>query len=264
MSEKIFVIAEAGLNFCGSLDKALLMVDAAKAAGADAVKFQTFLPSFDPKLSKYTLTDLEWNRLFGHTIEKEILFMSTPFDRWAVDLLKNLGVMHWKVPSGELTNDEYLRSIPDQAQTIYLSTGMANMDEINHALDVLPNPVDREIYLMYCVSGYPTQAKQSNLLTIQRWRDAFPQYEMGFSDHSTPMDFENSHLAVALGATAIERHFQLNELEECPDTDVSVISGEELKEYVRGIREVEARLGDGFKTLMPCEKATLKVRNRFK
>lgn len=259
-----FIIAEAGLNFCGSLDTALRMVDAAKAAKADAVKFQTFLPSFDPKLAQYTLTDLEWNRVFGHTIEQEIVFMSTPFDRWAFELLRNLGVVYWKIPSGELINDEYLKAVPDQAQNIYLSTGMANMDEIHHALNILPNPVEREIYLMYCVSGYPTPAKQSNLLTIQRWKDVFPQYEIGFSDHSISTDFENSHLAVALGVTTIERHFQLNEEDECPDSCVSVINGDELREYVREIREVEARLGDGFKTLMPCEKATLKVRNRFK
>jgi N,N'-diacetyllegionaminate synthase len=258
-----FIIAEAGLSFGGSLDKALKLVDAAKDAGADAVKFQSFLPSFDTALARFTLTRPEWERVFGHALDSKIIFMSTAFDRWAFDMLKDMGITHWKIPSGELTNDLYLGAIPAQARFIYLSTGMATDTEIEHALQVLPNPAEKDIALMYCVSGYPTIPAQLNLSTITYWNmQQYPAYTVGFSDHSTHW-CQYSVLAVALGAQILEKHFFLDSKDDVPDKMVGIDPGF-LKMYVRAIREVEGVLGDGYKKCQPCEEPTKKARNRFK
>lgn len=265
-----FIIAESGLNFSGSVDKALKMVDAAKRAGANAVKFQAFLPAFDPALARFTLTLDEWNKVFGHALESQILFMCTPFDRWAFDMLRDMGVKHWKIPSGELTNDEYLRAIPSQAEFYYLSTGMATEEEIDHALAVLPNPNDKNICVMYCVSGYPTPRNQLGLHIILDWAICkYPQYTMGFSDHSESWA-SIVPIAVALGAEVIERHFMLEGMADAgdavPDRSVSSGNGEGgLRWYIKMIRDAEEALESPIqKRLMPCEEPTLKARNRVR
>lgn len=265
-----FIIAEAGLNFSGSVDKALKMVDAAKRAGADAVKFQAFLPSFDSGLARFTLTLEQWQKVFGHAMEQGILFMCTPFDRWAFDMLRDFGVKHWKVPSGELTNDDYLRAIPPQAEFYYLSTGMATEAEIDHALSVLPNPLDKDICLLYCISGYPVGANELGLGTILKWNlIKYPAYTIGFSDHSVMLDSGSigwcASLAVALGAQIIERHFMLEwpfeNTDDIPDEEVS-LPGTKLDSYISFIRLSEEILKEFPKGIQPCEEPTLKVRNR--
>lgn len=263
------IIAEAGLNFSGSVDKALKMVDAAKRAGADAVKFQAFLPQgFDSNLARFTLTLQQWQKVFGHALEQEITFMCTPFDRWAFDMLRDMGVKHWKIPSGELTNDAYLQAIPEQATHYYLSTGMANENEIDHALAVLPGPMDKEVCLMYCVSGYPVPHSQLALHTILDWSLCrYPQYTIGYSDHSEYHGWA-AGIAVALGAEVIERHFMLEGStiagDNVPDRAVSTGDGEVgLEWYIRIIRNTEKVLkSTPQKQLQPCEAAMLKARNR--
>lgn len=262
-TNKTFVIAEAGLNFCGSFDKACQMVNAAQQAGADAVKFQTFLPDFDPNLSRFTLTDNEWYRLAAHCLEQKIIFMSTPFDRWAFKVLAGTGMKHWKVPSGEMGNDEYLEMIPEQAQFYYVSTGMATEEEIDHALDIIPSPIDKDICLMYCVSGYPPPINQLALHTILEWQIAkYPQYTIGFSDHTvyTPA----SMIAVALGAEVVEKHFMLKGDTDVPDFNVSE-DDNFLKAYIDRIRYTEQMVDSPLqKICQPCEANTLKLRRRFK
>jgi sialic acid synthase SpsE len=258
-----FVIAEAGLNFTGSYDKACQMVDAAKRAGADAVKFQTFLPDFDSNLARFTLTEDQWLRLAAYCLEQKIIFMSTPFDRWAFKVLAATGMKHWKVPSGEMVNDEYLEMIPEQAQMYYVSTGMATEEEIDHALDILPGPMDKDICLMYCVSGYPTPPNQLALHHILEWQIAkYPQYSIGFSDHTAYSPA--SMIAVALGAEVIEKHFMLEGDTEVVDHSVSEDENF-LKAFIDRIRFTEQMVDSPLqKICQPCEADTLKVRNRFK
>jgi N,N'-diacetyllegionaminate synthase len=256
-----FIIAEAGLSFDGSLDKALKLVDAAKEAGADAVKFQTFLPSFDPTLARFTLNTEQWQTVFGHALESKIIFMSTPFDRWAFDLLRDFGIKHWKIPSGELTNDAYLRAIPEQAQFYYLSTGMASETEISHALSVLPDPLSKEVSVLYCVSGYPVPDEELNLEVIAEWNFAkYPAYTIGFSDHTK--QWVASRLALAMGAQIIEKHFMLSYEDTVPDEKVN-LDAKELAFFVKDIRHTEKMLGTGWKKVMPCERKLLDKRNRF-
>ena len=260
-----YIIAEAGLNFSGSVDKALKMVDAAKRAGADAVKFQAFLPGFDSALARFTLTLEEWQRVFGHALEQKITFMCTPFDRWAFDMLRDFGVKHWKIPSGELTNDDYLRAIPEQATHYYVSTGMATEEEIDHAMGILPNPIEKNVCLMYCVSGYPVPRSQLALHTILDWALLrYPQYTIGYSDHSGTWGW-SANLSVALGAEVIERHFMLEGgKSEVIDHLVSIPGGETgLRWFIKSIRETENALeSQDHKEIQECEKPLLEKRNR--
>ena len=262
-TSKTFVIAEAGLSFLGEYKKAVELVDIAKGAGADAVKFQTFLPSFDPALARFTLTAEKWQKLASYCTEQKIIFMSTPFDRWAFGVLRDCGMKRWKVPSGEIGNDAYLKAIPDQAEFIYVSTGMATEPIIQRALDQLPSPADKNICLMYCVSGYPVPSNELNLHTILRWNISdFPQYDTGFSDHT--VEFGWAKIAVALGATVVEKHFCL-ESNGGPDKNVSACGEVHLRRYIEGIRKVERALGDGEKKPQACETESFeKARNRFK
>lgn len=255
------IVAEAGLSFLGQYAKAVELVNLAKQTGADAVKFQTFLPSFSDALARFTLTAEEWYRLAAYCTEKGIIFMSTPFDRWGFDVLRDTGMKHWKIPSGELGNDEYLKAIPEQAEFYYVSTGMAGIPTIQHALDLLPSPVDKNICLMYCVSGYPTPSNQLNLHTVLKWNlSEFPQYDTGFSDHTT--DDCWAGIAVALGATVIEKHFCIES--DTPDKAVNLCGEVPLRRFIGKIRKVERALGDGEKRMQACEVPTIGAQNRFK
>ncbi len=257
-----FIVAEAGLSFLGQYSKAVELVDVAKRAGADAVKFQTFSPPFSDTLARFVLTAEEWQRLAAYCTEQGILFMSTPFDRWGFDVLKSTGMKHWKIPSGELMNDEYIGAIPEQAEFYYVSTGMSDSAAIQHALDLLPSPVDKNICLMYCVSGYPTPSNELNLHTILQWNlSEFPQYDTGFSDHTAESKWAG--IAVALGASVVEKHFCLDG-DDVPDKAVSIRGEIHLRRFIDSIRKVERALGDGQKKVQACEIPTMAAKGRFK
>lgn len=260
--EPVFVIAEAGVNHNGDTELALQLVDEAAAAGADAVKFQTFsadhvaaaaapkagyqLETTNPDESQLEmLRGLELGRdaheaLIGRCAEREILFLSSAFDEGSVALLDELGVPAIKVGSGELTNAFLLERIAEAGRPVILSTGMAELGEVEAALRTLRSV---PVVLLHCVSNYPASPGDSNLRAMATLRDAF-DVPVGFSDHT--QGAETSLAAVALGACAIEKHFTLDTSLPGPDHRAS-LEPLAFRAFVDGIRLVSSTLGDGVK-----------------
>ena len=268
-----FIIAEAGINHNGSLDIALQMVDVAAAAGADAVKFQTFkaekvIAVHAPKANyqrettdsgesqlemvrKLELDETAHIRLLTRCQEKGIQFLSTPFDLDSIDLLVRLGLNIFKIPSGEITNLPYLRKLGALNKQLILSTGMANLGEIEDALGVLTDsgtPLEN-IIVLHCNTEYPTPFEDVNLRAMQTIGHAFG-VTTGYSDH-TP-GIEVAIAAVAMGAVVIEKHFTLDRNLPGPDHKAS-LEPDELKAMVLAIRNIEKALGNGIKRPSPSE-----------
>ncbi len=267
MKPSILIIAEAGVNHNGSIDIAKKLIDKAFEAGADIIKFQTFKAStitskksekaeYQKKMTgadegQYEmLKRLELNETHHHILKeycetKPIEFLSTPFDLQSIDLLKGLGINIGKIPSGELTNLPYLRKMAQNFENIILSTGMANLEEVKIAVDVLlKSGLNKEhLTVLHCTTEYPTPMKDVNLnamLTIRKELDV----AVGYSDHTNGIEIPIA--ATALGATIIEKHFTLDRNMEGPDHQSS-LEPEELKAMVSAIRNIEIALGDGIK-----------------
>ena len=264
---KTFIIAEAGVNHNGSLDMAIQMVDAAVAAGADAVKFQTFkaekLVAANAPKADYQMKNTGSNesqlemirrleldesaniKLYKYCQEKSIQFISSPFDLESIDILVHMGLETIKIPSGEITNLPYLRKLGSLNNRLILSTGMSDLGEIEAALDVLIDsgtPLD-QITVLHCNTEYPTPFEDVNLkamLTIGRIFGA----AVGYSDHTLGIEVAVS--AVALGAVMIEKHFTLDRNLLGPDHKAS-LEPDELKSMVQAIRNIEKALGTGIK-----------------
>lgn len=271
--KKVFVVAEAGVNHNGRLDLAKKMVDIAKDAGADAVKFQTFkaervISRFAPKAEyQKTTTDkdesqLEMARgleldikahkeLINYCKKKGIFFLSSPFDLESIDLLNKLGLPMLKIPSGEITNLPFLRKLGTLRKKIILSTGMSDLEEIKNALDVLVNcgTDKKDITVLHCNTEYPTPYEDVNLLAMLSIKEAF-DVEVGYSDHT--LGIEVAIAAAALGATMVEKHFTLDKNMRGPDHKAS-LDPAELKMMVNAIRNIEIALGDGIKKPSPSE-----------
>ncbi|MCK9337535.1 MAG: N-acetylneuraminate synthase [Arcobacteraceae bacterium] len=270
---KVFIIAEAGVNHNGSLELAKKLVDVAVEAKADAVKFQTFkavlgVSKFAPKaqyqkettdvkesqldmVRKLELTEEMHEELIKYCKEKNIIFLSTPFDLYAVDLLDSYGLDTFKIPSSELTNLPYLRKISKMNKKIILSTGMANLGEIESAIDILVHggtPKDN-ITLLHVNSEYPTPMADVNLKAMNTIGNAFGM-KFGYSDHT--LGIEVPIAAVALGACVIEKHFTLDCGMHGPDHRAS-LNPQGLKDMVSAIRNIELALGDGIKKASQSE-----------
>lgn len=268
---KINIIAEIGVNHNGNLTLAKEMIDAAKNAGADIVKFQTFkagnLSSSMAKMAKYQvknlgcnisqkemlkrfeLTDNDYLELISYCSQKEIEFLSSPFDIESVNLLNKLGCQKWKIPSGQITDYPYLVRMARTLQPIILSTGMSTIKEIEQALRVLQRYGTKDITLLHCTSQYPTLYKDVNLramLTLKRYFNI----NVGYSDHT--VGYEVPIAAVAMGASVIEKHFTLSRELEGPD-QIASLEPEEFSQMVQSIRNIELSLGDGEKKPMPSE-----------
>lgn len=263
----VFIIAEAGVNHNGSIKTALKMVEVAAKAGADAIKFQTFIA--DKLVSKSAskasyqqlttnaeesqldmLKKLELNRedhlrLIDHAKKHNIQFLSTPFDPESIDLLADLGIMTFKIPSGEITNLPYLRKIGNLKRNVILSTGMATLDEVGNALRILTSEGSdkKNIVVLHATTEYPAPFEDINLRALASIEKAFG-VKVGYSDHTTGI--EVSIAAVALGATVIEKHFTLDRNMEGPDHKAS-LEPMELENLIKSIRHIEKALGDGIK-----------------
>lgn len=275
--ESCFIIAEAGVNHNGELERALQMIDAAAAVGVDAVKFQTFdadlLASANtPKagyqqkntgaeenqyemLKKLELPKSAYQYLFKACREKDIIFMSTPFDETSVDFLDGLGMPVFKIPSGEITNAPLVKYIAQRNKPIIMSTGMAEMDEIDAAVKIITGEGNQQLALLQCTSNYPVAAENVNLRVMNLLAHEFG-FPVGFSDHS--LGIELSVAAVAMGACIIEKHFTLDKELPGPDHQMS-LEPHELKDLVQAIRNVEKAMGDGSKTMTNSEKNTAEV-----
>lgn len=270
---KTYIIAEAGVNHNGSVDIAKRMIDAAVKAGADAVKFQTFVPEEiacgdAPKaeyqkrttggkgsqlgmLKKLALDAEAHRKLLGYCNRKGIGFLSSPFDMQSIDLLNSLGLKVFKIPSGEITNLPYLQKIGSLKKKIIMSTGMADMKEIDRALKALVKggTARKNITLLHCNTEYPTPFEDVNLLAMATMKKRFG-VKVGYSDHTQGL--ETAIAAVALGAEVIEKHFTLDREMKGPDHKASLEPGE-FKAMVAAIRNIEKALGDGIKRPSPSE-----------
>ena len=271
---RIFIIAEAGVNHNGNPETALRLIDAAAEAGADAVKFQTFkaelvvtkgagkaeyqkssVPGGDSQLNmiKGLELDGETHRVLAdHCKKKGIIFLSTPFDLPSIDLLDSMGLELFKIPSGEITNLPYLRKVGALGKRLVMSTGMADLDEIGAALDVLTKagtPLNKTT-ILHCNTEYPTPMQDVNLTAMLTIGQAFPGVEIGYSDHT--LGIEVPVAAAALGARIIEKHFTLDRTMPGPDHKAS-LEPDELKAMVQAVRNIEKALGHGEKAASNSE-----------
>ena len=268
MSNKVFIIAEAGVNHNGSIELAKKLIDVAVEAKVDAVKFQTFKTelciSKDAKKADYqventknaTETQFEMVKklelsedmhyeLLSYCRSKNIMFLSTPFDHDSIELLTDLGLEIFKIPSGEITNLPYLRHIGKLDKKVILSTGMASIGEIEDALNILINAGTKKenITVLHANTEYPTPMEDVNLKAMVTIGNTF-DIAFGYSDHTLGIEVDIA--AVALGASCIEKHFTLDCTMEGPDHKAS-LEPDELKAMVKAIRNIELALGSSVK-----------------
>lgn len=275
--QKTLIIAEAGVNHNGSLDLAKKMIDAAKASGADIVKFQTgfaenIISKFAPKaeyqekttgkvesqldmVKKLLLPLDDFIILKKYCDQAGITFLSTPFDLESIDFLDQIGMHLWKIPSGEITNLPYLVKIAQTGYPIIMSTGMCEIQEIEAAVAVLRENGAGEISLLHCTTEYPAPMMDVNLKAMNTLHDIF-HVPVGYSDHTKGIEI--SIAAVARGATIIEKHFTLDRNMQGPDHKAS-LEPNELKAMVDAIRNIEKALGDGVKAASPSEQKNIAV-----
>jgi N,N'-diacetyllegionaminate synthase len=275
----VFIIAEAGVNHNGSVHLAKKLINVASAAGADAIKFQTFtaenLVTKNSKKANYQknttsrnenqfsmLKRLELNKkmhvkLINHCRNRNIKFLSTPFDCDSINLLKDLGLNIFKIPSGEITNLPYLQCIGKLKKKIILSTGMSNMNEVKSALKILINSGTKKknIIVLHSNTEYPTPMKDVNLKAMVTIGKMF-NIKYGYSDHTLGTEVDIA--AVAMGATCIEKHFTLDRNMKGPDHKAS-LEPHELKAMIKAIRNIEVALGDGIKKPSNSEIPNIKI-----
>lgn len=275
----VIIIAEAGVNHNGNLELARRMVDEARRAGADYVKFQTAVPelvisSIAPKAEYQKETtgkeqsQLEMCRAIHLPLtdyagladlcrEKGIGFMSTPFDLVSIDTLAPLGMDYWKIPSGEITNLPYLRKIASKGGRVILSTGMSTLDEVARAVEILEKGgIPRaDISLLHCNTQYPTPMDDVNLRAMETLR-SLGCGRVGYSDHTVGIEVPVA--AVAMGAQIIEKHFTLDKTMEGPDHRAS-LDPAELRAMVSAIRNIEKAVGSPEKRVSPSERANIEV-----
>ena len=272
-----FIIAEAGPNHNGDFDTALRLVDAAKRAGVDCVKFQTFVSEeliskraekaeYQKKttgadesqyemLKKLELSFDQFRELKKYCDETGIMFLSTPFDIPSVHFLQELDIAFWKIPSGEITNYPYLVEIAKTHKDVVMSTGMSEMEEIAAAIKVLRENGAGRISLLHCNTEYPTPFEDVNLRAMDTLRDAFG-VPVGYSDHSLGISVPIA--AAARGAQIIEKHFTLDKNMVGPDHKAS-LEPQELCDMVSAIRNIEKALGSAEKKPSASEKKNMAV-----
>ena len=277
---KVFIIAEAGVNHNGSIELAKKLIDVAVNAGVDAVKFQTFKAenlvsknaqkadyqkknmndTDDSQLNMLKKLELDVNthkELISYCNSKNIMFLSTPFDHDSIELLNGLGLEIFKVPSGEITNLPYLRHIGKLNKQVILSTGMADIGEIEDALDVLIDAGTQKenITILHANTMYPTPMEDVNLKAMITIGNTF-DCKYGYSDHTLGIEVDIA--AVAMGASCIEKHFTLDKTMEGPDHKAS-LEPQELKAMVEAIRNIELALGSSIKKPSKSETPNIQV-----
>lgn len=271
----VFIVAEAGVNHNGKLTIAKEMIDAAVEAGADAVKFQTFkaeqliLKDIEKApyqkittnsaetqyemLKRLELSMEQTKELMDYCKKKEIIFLSTPFEKGSLDQLEELDVSAYKVAATDITNIQFLRQIAEKRKPMILSAGMCYMDEVKKALEAI-YPINRDVILLQSTANYPIQDVEANINVIRTFKEAF-DILVGYSDHTQGVGA--SPYAVAIGAKVIEKHFTIDKNMEGPDQKASV-TPKELRQLVLDIRRVEQYLGNGMKIPTCSEQMTRK------
>lgn len=262
---RVFIIAEAGVNHNGNIVIAKKLIDEAKNAGVDAVKFQTYkakklVSKYAPKadyqkqttnvdesqmmmLKKLELTYEDHMELIKYCVDKNIMFLSTAFDFESLEFLEKLGIPIHKVPSGDINNLPYLIKVAQTKKTIIISSGMSMMSEVKEALQVLKQNGASDVTILHCNTEYPTPYEDVNLQAMVTIGQEL-SVPVGYSDHT--LGIEIPIAAVALGAVIIEKHFTLDRNMEGPDHKAS-LEPLELKAMVTAIRNVEMAKGIGIK-----------------
>lgn len=273
----VFLIAEAGVNHNGDLDTALRMIETARRAGVDAIKFQTFKTeslvtrsadkadyqkeatgageSQYDMLKKLELSFDDFRTIMKKCREAGIMFLSTAFDKESADFLDESGMEAFKIPSGDATNVPFLRHIAQKGKPMIVSTGMCSLAEVNVAVQCIKEAGNRQLVLLHCVSAYPAAPASVNLSAMRTLETAF-HVPAGYSDHT--VGIEISVASAALGATVIEKHFTLDKHQSGPD-HASSIEPDELERLVVSVRNVEQAIGDGHKRAASCELSTARA-----
>ena len=280
--QRVLVIAEAGVNHNGDINLAKKLIDAAADAGADVVKFQTFVANkvvtttaakadyqalstgsadsqFD-MLKKLELSPMMHGELIKHCEKREIKFLSTAFDQESLDYLDSLGLTLFKIPSGEITNLPFLRHVGSLGKPVVLSSGMASLEEVGDAIAVLEDAgtIRKKITVLHCNTEYPTPIQDVNLRAMTTIRDAFG-VEVGYSDHTRGIEVPIA--AVAMGASVIEKHITLDRSLPGPDQAAST-EPQEFQKMIQAIRNIEQALGNGIKQASPSETKNLSIVRR--
>lgn len=276
IGKKCFIIAEAGVNHNGSLDLAKKLVDVAKIAGVDAVKFQTFkaedvvtksagMAEYQKKntgknesqlemIKKFELSYKDFLELKKYCDNKKIVFLSTPHTQDAVDFLDSIMPLY-KIGSGDLTNLLFLKKVANKKKLIILSTGMANILEVKKAIETIKNCGNNQIIILHCTTNYPCPAEEVNLKAMITLQKEF-NLPVGYSDHTEGI--LASIMAVSMGACVLEKHFTLDKNLSGPDHKAS-LNPQELKEMVLAVRSVEKFLGNGVKKPTKSEEKIKKI-----
>jgi len=275
----VFIIVEAGVNHNGSVELAKKLIDVASDAGANVIKFQTFKAenlvsknapkaeyqkeTTDKQESQFDMIkklelDIDTHKvLMQYCDKKNIMFLSTPFDHDSINMLNELGLEIFKIPSGEITNLPYLRHIGSLNKEVILSTGMADMGEIEDALDILTEAGTKKenITVLHANTMYPTPMEDVNLKAMVTIGNTF-NVAFGYSDHTLGIEVDVA--AVAMGATIIEKHFTLDKTMDGPDHQAS-LEPDELIAMVKAIRNIELALGSSVKKPTPSEQPNIAI-----
>ena len=278
----VIIIAEAGINHNKDLNLAFKLVDAAKEAGADVVKFQAAISSevvtkngimapyqientgeIESQLEmikKLNLNLEDFAKINNYCKKKEITFLATSFGESATRYLRKLNMPFWKIPSGEITNLPYLREIASYGKPIILSTGMANLGEVEGALNILISEglTRDQITILHCTTEYPTAFEDVNLNAMKSLSTAF-NTKIGYSDHT--LGIEVSIAAVSLGASIIEKHLTLDKSLPGPD-HLASLEPTEFRDMVSAIRNIEKSMGDGVKRAVKKEQNNIPIVRR--
>ena len=273
-----FIIAEIGVNHNGNVELAKKMIRAAKSCKVDAVKFQNWITDeivtqkvAKPKyqrgsdktqyemLKKLELSEEDFEELYDYTKKLGLVFLSTAEGKRCIDFLEKLNVPAYKVGSPDLTNFPDLTYIAKKGKPIILSTGMATMDEVREAVEVIKNAGNNQIILLHCTTNYPTKLEDVNMRAMLSMKKEF-NLPIGYSDHTQGM--MTSLMAVSLGAIIIEKHFTINKNLEGPDHKSSLIPSE-MKLMVKRIRDVETILGSPIKKPVDSEKEMIRLMRKY-
>ena len=244
-----YTIAEAGANHEGDIKKALNLIDAAKESGVNAIKFQNYTAAklttktapkyWDDKLDK--LSDDEWSQIFDYARKKDITCFSTPFDMESVDLLESLNVPAYKIASADITHTPLVKKIASKQKPIFMSTGMASMDEVHDAVSIIQDEGNEEIIIMHCITSYPTESEDANLDMIKSLDLEFPDYIIGYSDHTLGTDIAS--YSIFYGSKCIEKHFTYDKnLSVSRDHRLS-LNSDDFKELIKKIKLIEMSRG---------------------
>lgn len=279
--ESLFIIGEVGVNHNGDIDTAKKLIDVAKLAGCDAVKFQTWItehvyckalsikPEYQLKttdktesefdtIKKLELSFEDFTELKVYCDQIGILFLSTPDESMSVDFLCDSGVSLLKVGSQDVTNIPFLRYVAHKQKPIILSLGASTLSESIEAIETILD-INQELVIFHCVTSYPAPIDELNLRCIPKYADLY-SIPVGFSDHTTGV--EAACVSLGLGAIFFEKHFTFDPNAEGPDHQAS-LSPEKLKEYIDTLRRCYSALGDGKKKIMPCEESNRKALSRY-